>query len=523
VLESPWIGDRYKRPVWSHGKPLEACFWEYLLKKEVNEQDWAALAPRARFFNRCWRKFVDDAFAGCDLWEQTRDGLGGIQESLSQAKGPSQAKAVVRQGLKKLEFNSKRSTLTLLWFRKESDLIKWLDHQRNELEKEAAAVQTTAAGQKIAGLASVRGAKETVARIQSEPSPGGQEKALARFVREEGGKGKIQGPAKEEGHPQVASAQLRGGQLRDAGTSLKPDAQKAPPQLPGAGKEEKPKALGDIATTPVTIGGMLKKYIPGSQTAQTYNMLARKPTEAEKKELHEAYEFFANNTSQGEKTKAAMGGVPEEAYIRMNYAKMDGKNGVMIPRPILAYEEHAIHSHVSLSEELKGKPVEVRALVMGHEVGEHAMAQHNGFLKNKGSHIPSEYRAAVIDAQNYLEIRQRTDPARLEVLKKEPVWQQADLKARIVTGGEIFGSNYTDDKVQDDAYAIRKFREENPGASPAQVMQFYIQRKYKKSGEEGMENLGLRDNSAVGSYNKETDRMIGEIRGSNFYLPSYGL
>jgi hypothetical protein len=305
-------------------------------------------------------------------------------------------------------------------------------------------------------------------------------------------------------------------------SSVKLDASQRPPAV-----------LADIAMPPQgTWDRLVGMYVlPNSKTGQVITWLARRPTDEEQRDLVEGYDYYHANTTAGGAMDDLMRPAVEDGtadFVRMNYAKTPNAYGVTIPvKGTPAARNQGQETSVTLSEDLKGAPVEVRALVLGHEVGVHAVDEHSGFLDQPGSHIPSELRAFVMDGKNYLELRAKMTDERLKQLKTNPVWQQADMKARVLLGIDIPWTDYKDSAGNstasyEAAKQVDRFRREHPTATPGVVARQYISKKYGNSGETGLENITKNDDSPVGQYNNETDRMINALKKEDYPSMDYG-
>ena len=296
--------------------------------------------------------------------------------------------------------------------------------------------------------------------------------------------------------------------------------------------QQPPAVLSDIAMPPQgTWDKLIGMYVlPNSKTGQVITWLARRPTDEEQRDLVEGYDYYHTNTTAGGAMDDLMRPAVDDGtagYVRMNYAATPNAYGVAIPvKGTAGARNEGQETSVTLNEALRGGPVEVRALVLGHEVGVHAVDEHSGFLQLNGSHIPSELRAFVMDGKNYLELRAKMTDERRKEIRTNPVWQQADMKARVLLGLDIPFYAYKDASgvrtaSYDAAKDVHKFQSDNPSAKPGEVARFYIGNKYGKSGETGLDNLKLSDDSPIGTYNKETDRLMGELKKEDYPFMEY--
>jgi hypothetical protein len=293
-----------------------------------------------------------------------------------------------------------------------------------------------------------------------------------------------------------------------------------------------PAVLGDIAMPPQ---GVLEKYVypylfKSSKSAQVFEWLSHRGDDADERSIREAYDYYRLHTTAGKALSDSMRPSSDESDAtsgRANFADTGQALAVTIPLLGIGARTQGQQWSVTLNESERDAPVEARALLMGHEIGVHASDTTDGFLSNPGSQIPSELRALVMDAKNYLEIRaaleERGDTARLAMLRQDAAWQQADLKARIVLGIPVGSEDYPDSKgevAKDADFAGQKQRLLDDAAAVAQA---YIASKYAGSGETGMQNLNLKDGSAVGQYNLATESLIADIRRGSYPFMSHGL
>lgn len=289
-----------------------------------------------------------------------------------------------------------------------------------------------------------------------------------------------------------------------------------------------PPVLNDLAVAPGSVESALyaevERLFPGwTQKGRILDWVSRRAGPDDQKNLGEAYQYLCDNTSAGrascDEVRPAVG--DNDALTgRANYADTEKANAVTVMLPGIAQRNLGQQWSVTVNQAERNAPVEARALALGHELDGHAKDIQNGFLGNAGAQLPSELRAFALDAQNYLEIRAKLeaafDYAKLDTLRSDPVWQQGDMKARIILQLPIAEASYGEAPGGSHEAGLA-MEAESKGANRATASaRAYIRSKYKNSGEEGLQNLDVSDDSTIGIYNRETDRMIDHIRNMSY-------
>lgn len=287
-----------------------------------------------------------------------------------------------------------------------------------------------------------------------------------------------------------------------------------------------PPPLGDIATAPTGQIGRIKSLLPGTREAQVLSWLSADSTDEEDRAVSEAFDYYRLNTSAGHGASDLLRPTKGQSDGRSNFGDTGPALAVTIPlKGVKGY--HDEQWRVTFRNDQHGAPIEAMALLVGHELGVHAADAESDFLNNPGAQMPSELRALVMDARNYLEIREQIaakDPERLKTLSGNAVWQLGDLKARMVLGLLIDEDNYRNTQIKKEAAEVRQDINSTPDEknAPRLVVRRYLQRVYGASGETGMANLDRLDDSPVGQYNKETDRLIATMKQQSYESMTHG-